>query len=144
MTTFVHVPNATRIGLHLAPKLFDAFERKTLRSKFGIQIGPRTIALDGETSIKPVEADLISGKDAGTRTATIGANQRAVLTLGSIFPKKYQALIIINPEFNILATVQHPQVVEPKESSLVRLVINAHKELKLADLEWYARVYLVE
>lgn len=136
MPTFVSLPNATRISLHLAPTPVGPYEIKQLRSKFGVQF----VRKEEENA----KASLVSGKDAGTDVQVIGPNQRAVLTLGAITPYKYQAILAVNPAFNVVANVQAPLIIEPKETCPVRLVITAHKEIDLNDFDWFCRVYLFE
>jgi hypothetical protein len=89
-------------------------------------------------------AILLSGKDAGQVVTRIGPNQRAVLTLGTVEPYKYQAICTINPAFNAVATVVGPGIMEPKEEVLLDLVINAHREVNLAEFSWFCRIYLFE
>jgi hypothetical protein len=137
MSCFVHTPNPTRIGRHYAYKAPNGtLQYEMLRSKFGIQISP--------VGVEVPEAELMSGKDMGRRVTTIGANQRAALQLGSIHPPTYQGLVAVNPQFNLVATVQAPQILEPKQLHPLEIIINAHREVRLADFEWFIRIYLVE
>lgn len=136
MSTFVPLTTASRIGMHLAPDLEPAFVGRRLNSKFGFEVMPALTAT--------IQAQLLSGKDAGSYVTKIAANQRAVLKLGSIYPPRYQALIAVNPAFNEVATVQCPTIVEPKEGVELDLVINAHKEVDLAHFQWFIRMYLTE
>lgn len=136
MSALVHLPNATRIKLHLRPEPAEGFVAVSTKTKFGVEFR----ATEG---IAPA-ATLLSGKEAGAKVETIGPNQRAVLSLGIFVPYKYQAIVAINPAFNTVATVVGPQIVEPKEEVALDLVINAHKEVNLASFSWFARVYMFE
>lgn len=136
MSSLVHLPNNTRISLHVKPDLAEGFHTAQIRTKFGVEIRPNADFV--------VTAELLSGKEAGTQVAKVSANQRALLRLGSITPYKYQALVSINPEFNLLAAVAAPLMVEPKEAAQLDLVITAHKEVDLSKFDWFCRVYLFE
>jgi len=136
MSALVHLPNATRIKLHLRPEPLGPFEAVGTRSKFGVEF--RTAE-----GAEPL-VEILSGKDAGTHVSKIGPNQRALLSLGIITPYKYQAIVSINPALNPVATVVGPGILEPKQEALLDLVINAHKEVNLSEYEWFCRVYLFE
>lgn len=136
MSALVHMPNNTRIKLHLKPEPLGPFEAVGTRSKFGVEF--RTV--EGLEAA----AVLLSGKDAGQVVTKIGPNQRAVLTLGTVEPYKYQAICTINPAFNAVATVVGPGIMEPKEEVLMDLVINAHREVNLEEFGWFCRIYLFE
>jgi len=136
MSSFVCLPNATRIGLHLRPEAAEGFYVRQLNSKFGVEIRAKE-------GILP-QAELLSGKDAGTLVAKLAPNQRAVLRMGWIQPYKYQAMLVPNPTLLPIATVQHALIVEPKEETELALFINSHKEVDLTALEWLVRIYLFE
>jgi len=136
MTTFVYLKNATQLGSQFDPEMAPAFLLRRTRTNFGAEVA----LIDTETP----EATLLSGKEAGTKVTVIAANQRASLHLGTIAPRKYQVLVAVNPDFNAVATVQCPQILEPKEESSLDLVITAHKEVDLSTFEWFIRLYLTE
>lgn len=136
MSALVHLPNGTRIKLHMRPEPAEGFVAISTKTKFGVEFR-------AQEGMSPV-ATLLSGKEAGNQVGAIGPNQRAVLSLGIFSPYKYQAIVAINPAFNQIATVVGPQIVEPKEETLLDLVINAHKEVKLSEFTWFARVYMFE
>ncbi len=136
MSSLVHVPNATRVSRYFRPSGTNWSHYVPLKSKFGIAFV--------SDSISAPEATVISGKDAGTTVSTIAPNQRATVRVGIVNPYKYTAIVAINPEFNAIATVQHPNMIEPNELTQLDLVVTAHKEVDLAKLEWYCRVYLFE
>lgn len=137
MSTFVHVPNRTRVGAEMQPDLREGLTYRHLNSKFGIEV--RSV-----DPTKPPTALLISGKDAGIQVSAIAPNQRAVLNLGFVQARRYQLWLVSNPAFGLVSTVQHTVLAEPKEPVKLELVINAHKEVKLEDFEWLFRVYAIE
>jgi len=139
MAAFLSVGSPTRVGRDIAPKLLPGFSWKGLSSKMGIEIGP-----DPQYTENTVSAELLTGKDAGTIINTVAANQRAVLKLGTIAPLKYTAVVVVNPEFNLNATVTGPGIVEPKWITDLNLYITAHRVVDLEALDWYCRIYLFE
>jgi len=66
------------------------------------------------------------------------------LKLGTIAPLKYTAVVVVNPEFNLNATVTGPGIVEPKWITDLNLYITAHRVVDLEALDWYCRIYLFE
>ena len=59
MSALVHLPNNTRISMHMKPTPAAGFEVTSTRSKFGVEFR----ALEsGEAT-----AELLSGKEAGTQ-----------------------------------------------------------------------------
>jgi hypothetical protein len=130
------MPNATRVGLHLKPRLASGFEWRPLNSKFGVSI----CAAEGYAPT----ATLISGKEAGVEVERLGPTQRGILKLGRITPYKYQCMVAINPAFNEVATVQAPLIFEPKYEVALDLVVTAHREVVFEDYEWMVRLYLFE
>lgn len=144
MSAFVHLPNPTRISRYMRPVAADGCIYRPLKSKFGIEFAPIVSHAEDMNSVIMPAARVISGKDAGTTVSTVAPNQRVSLLVGQIRPYKYQAIICVNPAFNAVATVQHPTIVEPNELTGLDLVITAHKEVDLAEFDWYARVYCIE
>jgi hypothetical protein len=136
MSALVHLPNPTRIKLHLKPEPNTQFAVVATRSKFGVEFQ----ALEKQD----IQAELLSGKEAGSYVSKIGPNQRALLSLGLVTPYKYQAIVSVNPELNSVATVMHPGILEPKATHFMDLYITAHKEVDLNDYNWFCRVYLFE
>lgn len=134
MSALVHLPHNTRVNMYLRPKAAEGLGTRITRSKFGVEFYANTAAT----------AELLSGKEAGTSVQKVAANQRAKLLLGTVEPTKYQAIVSLNPALNEVATVQAPLILEPKEEIQLSLIINAHKEVDLAKLDWYCRVYLFE
>lgn len=136
MSALVHLPHLTRVNMYLKPTASEFIQARITRSKFGVEFAPAE-------GIE-VCAELISGKEAGAKVAKVTANQRARLSLGQVAPTKYQALVSVNPALNEVATVQAPLILEPKEVSVLNLIITAHKEVDLSEFAWFARVYLFE
>lgn len=134
MTTFVSLSKPTRATQYMAPKWAANVQTRVLRSKWGIELAPGA----------DFRFLLESGKEAGTEVETVGPTQRASANLGVLRPTKYQVLVVLNPELQEVATVQGPQLIEPGEETGLVLWVHAHRSLKLSDIQWLARLYLVE
>ena len=135
---FVQLSNRTQVGLRLSPRPVAGLRWTHLRSKMGIQIEQ-----DPEAAGEVPHALVLSGKEEGKLVTEIAPNQRACMTLGTVNPTKFQALLVPNPELGMLASVETALVIEPKDTQVIRLIITAHKAVRLADLAWYMRVYLL-
>jgi hypothetical protein len=140
VSTFVPLNSASRVGQYLAPRLNGAFFAHRMNSKFGVEIRPVNLP----DAPEHIMAELLSGKEAGTLVTVLAANQRAVLRLGTIAPPRYQALLCANPDLAESCTLQFPTIVEPHEEQALDVYITAYKQLDLAQVDWWLRIYLTE
>lgn len=134
MTTFVSLSKPSRFVQYARPLWADWINARILHSKWGVELHPSS----------DCRIELVSGKEAGTDVESLGPTQRGLIRVGLLRPTKYQLLVVTNPALQEAATVQGPQLIEPGEEARVDLYVHAHKTLRMSDVQWLVRLYLVE
>lgn len=74
----------------------------------------------------------------------IKANQSVSISLGSICPKHYHVMVVVNPQLGRLGSVSHPVIVEPEEKAELDIRLRTAVAGSLADMDWHVRLYLID
>jgi len=138
VTTFVSLSKPSRFQMYAKPTWNPTVQSHVLRSKWGMEVHPMSNCC----------IELLSGTAAkgslGSEVESLGPTQRGRIHLCDLEPSKYQVMVVVNPALQEVAAVQAPQLVEPGERVAVSLYVHAHKTLRMSDVQWLARLYLVE
>jgi hypothetical protein len=130
MPAFIYSANPGRVGVCLGYTKAAAATETKLASKLGIQVSS-------------AQATIISGKETGSVVTKLAANQRAIVELGGLCPKKFQAFVALAADSVLreACTLSAPTVVEPNEATALTVVLHAHQAIDLAEHPVVVRLY---
>lgn len=74
----------------------------------------------------------------------VKVGQTVRVIFGSITPKKYEVLMLINPELFLKAHVSSVAGFSAKENSEVALTITPFVQLDLNEVDWYCSLYAID
>lgn len=86
----------------------------------------------------------ILGADGQPVDGPLKANQKVALRLGTLAPKKYQAMVECHPDLHAYGQTQLPRLIEPDDTVDLTLFFRADRAVDIASLPWIARVYLID
>lgn len=140
MTTFVSLSKPSRFTQYARPLWADQVNPHVLHSKWGVEVHPA-----GNCRIELLSGKAAAGADgSGQEVEELKPTQRGLIRIGTIRPTKYQVLVVTNPALQEAATVQAPQLLEPGEECKLDIYLHAHRTLRMSDVQWLVRLYLVE
>jgi hypothetical protein len=94
--------------------------------------------------MKAPDALCVGGKNDGTLTSIIEANQTVIIRPPVLLqPRRFETIVSVNPELILNGTVSHPIVIQPGQGQDILIKFKATKKINLNDLDYIFSLHMV-
>lgn len=134
MSVFVNLNKAGTTHKYLRLSTLDGITRHPTKSRMGLELGgtPVILTVGGENDGRP----LVDG--------VLKANQTVRISLGTVDPQKFHAMVEPNPMLSESCIVGGPRLIEPGDAEEITLTLRSFRQLDLSLVRYWVRIYLVD
>jgi hypothetical protein len=131
--------------------LVDIREQTARHNYLGLDLAPsitgKNVSRNLGYRLSGINAVYLTGQKAGEAVegTVIKAGQAIALQFGSVSPARYECLVTYHPQLSQTCMVSTPPIISHGDGPVpLTLVLNAFKQVDLAEFDWFVTLHLVD